>query len=252
MANTNLELYPYRESRQFEKYISQFIRIFKGFQYDADGSGRIERVPVYYGAMDRIVAGILSKNDVHQNKRIPLMAVNLSAINLDTTGARPRVHRDNLANIASSKPAKERVIVNRLVGPSFVMDMELAIYASSTVELFNIVEQILLIFNPRVTISIEDNAKAGNTITEVSLESLQDEIQYPLGTEKRIIQMTMNFSMPVRLNYPSDLSGEIIKQIHTNIIADDESNVKDTIGELEDELDTEIGEEEEGGNENGG
>jgi hypothetical protein len=224
-----MELYPYRESKQFEKYISQFARIFKGFQYDS-GDGVIKRIPVVYGSMDRIVAGILSKNDVHQNNRLPIMAVNMTGINMDTTGRRPKHHIDSVPNIADPDTSTRKVS-NRLIAPAFIMDMELSIYASSTVELFNIVEQILLIFNPRITIKVDTNASSGNYLTEVMLESIQNEIQYPMGAEKRIIQLGMTFSVPVRLNYPHDLQDTIIRQIHTNVIDDnnDESIVEDVI-----------------------
>jgi hypothetical protein len=209
-----MELYPYLETRQFEKYISQFARIFKGFQYDK-GDGEEFRIPVVYGGMSRIVAGILSKNDVHQNNRLPMIAVNMTGINMDQLGKRPRTHVDSVANVAVQGSTK---VVNRLVGPAFVMDMEVSIYASSNLELFNILEQILLIFNPRVTIKVDTNMSSGNFLTEASLESIQKEIQYPLGTERDIVSLSMNFSVPVRLNYPKEIQDTIIKKITQNVI----------------------------------
>lgn len=224
-----MELYPYREGRQFERYISQFARIFKGFQYDS-GDGVIKRIPVVYGNMSRIVAGILSKNDVHQNNRLPIMAVNMSAVNLDATAKRPKHHIDAVSNIAQPDPSLRKAS-ERLIAPGFIMDMELSIYASSTTELFNILEQILLIFNPRITIKIDTNVASGNYLTEVSLESITPELQYPMGSEKNIIQLSLNFAMPIRLTYPHDLQDSIIQQINTNIVDDnnDQSILEDQI-----------------------
>lgn len=224
-----MELYPYREGKQFERYISQFARIFKGFQYDS-GDGVIKRIPVVYGNMSRIVAGILSKNDVHQNNRLPIMAVNMSAVNLDTTAKRPKNHIDSVPNIAQPDPSL-RKFSERLIAPGFIMDMELSIYASSTTELFSILEQILLVFNPRITVKVNTNVVSGNFLTEVSLESIAQEFQYPMGTEKNIIQLSLNFSMPVRLTYPHDLQDTLIKQINTNIIDgnNDESILEDQV-----------------------
>ena len=224
-----MELYPYREGRQFERYISQFARIFKGFQYDS-GDGVIKRIPVVYGNMSRIMAGILSKNDVHQNNRLPIMAVNMSAVNLDATARRPKHHIDTVSNIAQPDPSLRKAS-ERLIAPGFIMDMELSIYASSTTELFNILEQILLIFNPRITIKVGTNVASGNYLTEVSLESITPELQYPMGSERNIIQLSLNFSMPIRLTYPHDLQDSIIQQINTNII--DENNDKSI---LEDQI----------------
>ena len=224
-----MDLYPYLETRQIEKYISQFARIFKGFQYDS-GDGEEARIPVVYGGMSRIVAGILSKNDVHQNKRLPMIAINMTGLNLDQLGKRPRVHIDSVSNIANTD-INNRKVVNRLVGPSFVMDMETTIIASSKLELFNILEQILLVFNPRVTINVDTNMVSGNYITEVALESIQNEIQYPLGTEKDVVSMSLTFSVPIRLNYPRELQDTIIKSITQNIIDGDngESIIEETI-----------------------
>lgn len=219
-----MELYPYLETRQFEKYISQFARIFKGFQYDA-GDETPTRIPVVYGSMSRIVAGILSKNDTHQNNRLPMMAVNMTGINLDPLGKRARTHIDSVVNISKADTQK---VVNRLIGPSFIMDMELSIYASSKIELFNIVEQILLVFNPRVTIRVDTNMSSGNFLTEVILESIQNEIQYPLGTERDVVSMNMTFSMPIRLNYPRELQDILITKITQNVI--DGNNDESVIG----------------------
>jgi len=46
---------------QIRRYVTQFMRIFIGFQYKT-GDGELRHVPVMYGDMTRQVAAIIKEN----------------------------------------------------------------------------------------------------------------------------------------------------------------------------------------------
>jgi ribosomal protein L5 len=209
-----MKLYPYRSNKQFETYISQFMRVFSGFQYNL-GEGNLKRVPVVYGNMSRVVASILNKKDSFTNNQVPMMAVNMTSLEMNPEGKRSPRHIESIANIANQDPTT-RMAVTRIIGPSFKMLMEVSIYAESNEEMFDIMEQILLVFNPRVTINVGKNATQGAYITEISLTGINSEVQYPMGMDKRVVMNTLTFDVPVRLNYPTDIS-EIINDISMNV-----------------------------------
>lgn len=215
--------YTYRYDAQFERYIEQFLRAFSGFQTqdgvdrDSDGELDTHRVPVVYGAMDRIVASILNKRETFTNQKIPIIAANLNGITPNPEEKRATAHVDHISNEALNLPDGIKA-VERIQGPPFIMNMEINILASSTTELFQIVEQILLIFNPRLTIQVDTDGYNPDYLSEITLESIDPDIQYPMGTESRTVALGMSFTVPVRLRYPKSLTGGIIHEIRSRIL----------------------------------
>lgn len=221
-----MELYPYSgDGKQFKTYISQIMRVFSGFQVEANTDGELQRVPIVYGGMSRIVASILSKDqDKFTNNRIPLMAINLVGIEPDAMGKRSPRHEDDVANLMVT--GKERKFSSRIIAPSFIMNFELAVYADSTSQLFEIIEQIFLLFNPRITINVDANVTSGSYLSEITLTSISPDIQYPLGQEKQTVMMQMSFNCPIRLKFPYNSDRDlIIKKITQNMFDGADNNI---------------------------
>jgi len=225
--------YPYLESRQFERYLSQFMRIFSGFQtqdgVERDGTRNLKRVPVVYGNMSRITAHMLKKGDKYINQKIPVIAVNLESIEVNNEARRSHQHIEEFSNIKTN-PSNPRTI-QRLLGPPFLLNLSVSIYASSTVELFDIVEQILLIFNPRITLSVDSRALNADHITEIELTNINSELQYPMGMEQQVVVYSLGFQVPVRLRYPvntnADSPASFIQQIRWRIFEDSSETLLD-------------------------
>lgn len=222
-----MSLYPYRESKQLKTYIGQFMRVFSGFQMPTslkkDGTPEsLKRIPVVYGTMDRITASVMSKNQDHfTNFRIPIIAVNMEGIELDNVNKMPRTHIDTVASPDRTGGYE------RLMGIPMIMNMTVDILASSNEELFGILEQILLIFNYRVTIQIDNKAVNANYLTEITLASVDNQIQYPLGGDKRVCSMGLRFTVPVKLRYPSSENIKIIDTIRENIYTESSDTIPD-------------------------
>jgi len=217
-------VYEYRRGDQLEKYIGQFMRIFSGFQVEdgveRNGTKNRKRVPVVYGNMSRITASIMTNRDHLSATTLPIMAANMIGLSPDPNNKKTPHHRDERSMRAGTNNTRYDVI-DRLTGPAFLMNMELSVYASSTTELFDIIEQILLIFNPRVAIQTSSSVVDSSYITDVSLVEIRPEIQYPMGTESQVIVMTLVFELPVRLKYPQGFNDKIIEQIVQNVKTSD-------------------------------
>jgi hypothetical protein len=223
-------LYPYRNGEQFKKYIGQFMRVFSGFQVKdgvaRGGEVRTKRVPVVYGSMSRVVANVLTKKSRFVAASVPVLAVNMTGIQVDQENKPNPYHTDKVSkHMIGSNDTLERKL-----GPAFILPMDVSIYASSTTELFEILEQILLIFNPRVTIQVDTDAHNADYITDITLVGIQPEIQTPLSTQKEVIMLTLNFEVPVRLRYPHGIDTDsVILEITNNIIDESEEIVLTTI-----------------------
>lgn len=229
------QVYPYRYNKQFARYIGQFMRVLSGFQVqdgvERDGEFLTTRVPVVYGGMSRIVASILNKRDKLNGPVLPLIGVNLQGIEIDPLNRRSAVHRDEISAKHVDTPVGKKV-VQRIFGPSFNLSMDASIYASSTSELFQILEQILLIFNPRVRIQVDTDAFNSDFISEIILTGISPDIQYPMGTESTEVMMSLSFSIPARLNYPKGHNDNIVQTITSNIKEGDEDINNDILQDI--------------------
>jgi len=223
-----MALYEYRKGEQIERYIAQFMRVFSGFQVrdgvERDGAYLTKRVPVVYGNMSRIVASIINKRDHMTNQTVPIMAANMVGLTPDPNNKKSPHHRDTRSMHVTNNQLYD--VVDRLSGPAFIMNMELSVYASSTTELFDIVEQILLIFNPRVTIQTSSQMLNSSYITDIALTGIQPEIQYPMGMESPIAMMALVFEVPIRLNYPQGTNDKIILNITENVKTTDNQHIE--------------------------
>jgi len=224
-------MYPYKYNRQFERYLSQFKRVLSGFQVQdgvlRDGSYNTRRVKVVYGSMSRVVASIFNKT-TFTNHTLPLIGMHLTSIEKDTQNKRNYHHVDH---VAYTDQYGERQAYSRLTGPAFNLMVDVDIYASSHDEMFEIMEQILLIFNPRVTIQVDNHLLNSDYLTEIILESISNDVNYPTGTERQVVQQSLTFRLPIRLSYPMDMDANVIQTIISNIVVDSEDGV-DVIDEL--------------------
>ena len=90
------------------------------------------------------------------------MACTLTSIEIDVNQRKSRKHIDAMVD---GEIGNE--VLYRLVGTPLVLNYDLAIICSSTTELFQLLEQILLVFNPRVTINVDDKKENASYITEI-------------------------------------------------------------------------------------
>lgn len=215
--------YPFFYHEQFRKYIEQFLRIFSGIQVqygvDRDGDGQLDtkKVPVFYGDMERIVATVLNERNPYHNVNVPLMTGYLSGIELDSQRRKNKFYTDSV--IIKDKDGERRV-VRRLMGVPYKMNMSLSILAANRTQMLQILEQILVIFNPYITIQKSDSIEDWAYLSKVELVSVGSESTYPTGTNEQLLIYTLQFVVDVYLTFP--------KQDHDKLIHDIDVTIRDT------------------------
>lgn len=248
----------YYYDKQLRKYILQFMAIFSGLQVsvgrrktddvvinrDCEGNETTEpvvleealiSVPIHYGGKDRVVAAILAENTQNKPLRLPLMSAYARGIDFNAQFATGLQTSRRQSYLPTGGIIPDDVEVVRQLKPvPYKLTMELAVYASNTDQHFQIMEQILMLFDPQMQIQTTDALFDWTKITHVKLESVNFDQNYPSGTDPRIIQSTLTFSMPVWLSAPADVRKEFVEKIYARIGAvSDLSSSEQIIAELD-------------------
>ena len=210
-------VYPYRSGKQIRKLIGQFARVFSGFQVQ-DGVGHdgespvLYRVPVMAASTDRVVTAMLNNNSYFKNNReLPIISVSCSNVSLNPQRRQNTHHRD-VINTGNGHEQTERII-----GVPIVMTMEVGLLCSSKDELYDLLEQIVLLFNPSMAITLSSDANNLSHTAEVFISNIQDESTIPLGSSSAINQKTLTFEFKTNINYPHGTYNAIIEQIEVNV-----------------------------------
>lgn len=206
--------YTYFYNGQIKNYISQFMRIFSGIQVKSK-AGDIRTCHMYYGDMERVVANVLFKEQTFQNERLPLMSAWLTQIDINQEARKSRLHVDNV--VRTRENDGQKVVSSRLMSVPYKATMDLYMYTSSNDEMLQLQEQILLLFNPDLTIQTNDNLMDWSYLTRVELVSTANEENFPASTDARVLNTTFTFTFDIWLDFPAQEYSGIIEQIYLNI-----------------------------------
>lgn len=226
MANN----YTFYYQEAYRDYILQFMRLFSGFQVeynrddDNDSIKDKKTCPVFYGAMDRIVANVLHKEGVSTSTSMPIMSAVMTGIELNPENRRSNYHEENVSRIRSSDNAN--VVNQKVMGVPYKMSMDLSIYTTSTDQMFQLLEQIMIMFNPKLSIQKSDNILDWTYLTEIELVGVNQETNIPAGVDDRMIIWSLSFLMDIWLDYPMKESTNVINEIITTI----KDNTNDSAG----------------------
>jgi hypothetical protein len=170
-------------------------------------------VPITVGNRDRVVAAIQAGNTQNKPFSLPIMAAAITSLSLSPTRKGVGVvDRRVFLPAGSIYPDDLRTVV-RVMPIPYVLGMDLSIYASNTHQMHQILEQLLMLFDPVLQIQTSDSAFDWTKITTVELVGINNEENYPPGGDRRIIQWTLNFSVPIYISAPIDVKDELIRKI---------------------------------------
>ena len=220
---------------QVRRYVTQFMRIFIGFKYKTGGDVPEERhVPVMYGDLTRQVAGIIKDNSENKLSTVPRIACYISGLELDTSrlsdysfvsklSVREREYTvNNLGERTYGSAQGGGYTVERLMPTPFKLTLKAEIWTSSTDQKLQLLEQILVLFNPSLEIQTTDNYIDWTSISVVDLNSVNFSSRtIPQGTESEIDICTLEFQTPIWISPPAKVKKlGIIKNIIMNVFGE--------------------------------
>ena len=229
----------YHYDSQFRDYIIQFMAVFSGLQVsvgenDFEKQSKLIDVPIRYGSMDRVVAAIKSDNTTNKPVRVPTMSAYLSGIQMNPEARKGVGVVERRTFLQAGRSFPEGLQVTEMQQPvPYMAVFSLSIFTSNTDQHYQILEQILTLFNPMIQIQTSDDYQDWKRITTVELLDVGLEEQWPSGTESRVIQTTLTFQVPIYLAPPTLIRRNYIASIKMRIdLAMEGQNVGDIVGDV--------------------
>jgi len=229
---------------QIRRYITQLVRLFSNFSYK-DGDGKIVQVPVMYGDITRQVGHILRDNSENKIPSAPRMAVYITGLEQDRT-------RTSDSSFTSKVHIRERAYdednneylntqgknytVERIMPSPYTLAVNVDMWTTNTDQKLQIMEQLLMLFNPSLEIQTTDNYIDWSSLTTVELTNISfSNRTIPIGTESDIDVAQLGFTTPIYLNMPAKVKK---LGIITNVVMSifDESKGTINLGESTPEL----------------
>jgi hypothetical protein len=191
------------------RYLTQTIRVFSEFTVRY-GDGTLHRVPVGYGDGDRQTTSVIRQNSENTLNSIPRISIYIYGLDLD---------RDRLADstFVSKKSIRERDIngnaytnnrgrnytIERVMPTPFKLTMKVDIWSANTDQKLQILEQILVLFNPSLEIQSTDNYIDWTSISVLNLDSVAwTSRSVPVGNDSPIDIATLTVDSPIWISPP--------------------------------------------------
>lgn len=220
---------------QIRRYVVQIIRMLSGFQYQTS-DGIIKSVPVMFGDMSKQAASILNQNSENAVQTVPRIAVYITGLELDRSRLRDQTFVSKMhireRDIDEStgeylRTPGNNFTIERLMPTPYKLSVKADIWASNTEQKLQILEQILVFFNPSLEIQTTDNYVDWSSLSVVNLNDITySSRSIPVGTDDQPDIATLNFDTPIWISAPAKVKKlGVITNIITNIF--DESNIID-------------------------
>lgn len=207
---------------QLRSYMYQFVSIFYGLRVRT-GKGECDEeqfisVPVVIGHKDRVVAALMAGNTSNRTISLPTIAVHLQGLSLAPERRRtPGIVDQRVSMPVGGVFPDDLRTVKRAMPVPYNAELELSIYTSNTDQMHQILEQVLVLFNPDLQIQKSEGPFDWTRITRVELTGISNEENYPSGTDRRIVQWTLTFDMPIYLSIPMGVRDDLVRKIIVRI-----------------------------------
>jgi hypothetical protein len=219
---------------QIRRYITQTIRVFSNFVVKY-GDGTLVRIPVMYGDADRQVASIVRQNSENKINSVPRISVYVNELSLDRTRLSDssfvgKVHfRERGIQV---DPTTERntynqsqgrnYTVERVMPTPFKLSMKIDIWAANTDQKLQILEQILVLFNPSLELQTTDNYIDWTSLTTLELFDVHwSSRTVPVGNDSPIEVATLTVNTPIWISPPAKVKHlGVITKIITSFYQD--------------------------------
>ena len=218
---------------QIRRYVTQFMRVFIGFKYQA-GDGEQRQIPVMYGDLTRQVASIIKDNSENKMPTVPRIACYITNIEMDTDRLsdptfvskihiRERRFTDAGGTREYTGAQGGSYTVERLLPTPFKLKMKADIWTSNTDQKLQLLEQILVLFNPSLELQTTDNYIDWTSLSAMYLTStVFSSRTIPQGAESDIDICSLEFEMPVYISPPAKVKKlGIVQSIVANVFTEE-------------------------------
>lgn len=202
---------------QIRRFLLQFTRIFTNFQveygYDTEGALALLRVPIRYGDASRQAQTVLQNNSASSLPSTPLMTFYITNLTyarervqepyfVDKTSVRQRYWDETTESYETTQG--NAFTIERLMPVPYTLELQLDLWTSNTNQKFQLLEQILTLFNPALEIQSTDNFLDWTSLSVVELTGVTwSSRTIPIGTEDPIDICSLKFELPIWITSPA-------------------------------------------------
>jgi hypothetical protein len=197
---------------QIRRYVGQVIRMLSGFKYKA-ADGKLTTIPVAYGDMTRQVASIIRDNSENKLPSAPRIAVYITGVALDRNRLSDATHvsKVHIRERAISEDGTEYLnsqglnyTVERIMPTPYKLTVKADIWSTNTDQKLQILEQIMMLFNPSLEIQTTDNYVDWTSLSVVEMiDIVFSSRSIPVGIDSDIDVATLTFETPIWISMPS-------------------------------------------------
>lgn len=200
---------------QIRRFVIQAIRLLSNFQvrFGTEDNATLYRVPVVYGDSSRQAQAIINRNSANKIPPAPQISVYISNLQY----ARERVQDPTFVDRASIRtraydPVTDSYLnrqgnaysVERLMPVPYSLTLKADIWTSNSDQKFQLMEQILSLFNPALEIQSTDNYLDWSSLSYMEQTSMTwSSRSIPQGTDDQIDIATIEFTLPIWLSSPA-------------------------------------------------
>lgn len=238
---------------QVKRYLTQFMRIMSNFSVKS-ANGKLTRVPVIYGDMNRQAAQIVRKNSENTIPSAPFIACYIKDLQFDKARiqdptfvskvqVREREYDPNTGEYLNTQGAN--YTVERIMPTPYLVSFAADIWTTNTDQKLQLFEQIAVLFTPSLELQTTENYIDWTSISVLTLTGQSwSSRTVPQGLDQDIDIMTMNFESHVWITPPAKIKklGIITKiitsafSVNQGVISSDFSNANAVLDSLGDDL----------------
>jgi len=214
---------------QIRRYITQVVRVFSNFVVRY-GDGTLVRIPVMYGDADRQVASIIRNNSENKINSVPRISVYVTALALDrerlsdsTYIGKVNVRERGIDPTTGeyNQTSGRNYTVERIMPTPFKLTLKVDIWSSNTEQKLQILEQVLVLFNPSLELQTTDNFIDWTSLTVLNLNDIAwSSRTVPVGVDTPIEIGTLTLETPIWISPPAKVKHlGVITKIITSMYA---------------------------------
>lgn len=213
---------------QIRKYLTQFMRILGGFSVktgkDRNGVESYIQVPVRYGDINRMAAHIMKNQSENAINTVPFISCYITDLQISAERRHNPTHINKVQVYEKKYDSATGEYLEGEVGNTYTVErympvpydltVQVDVWTSNTVQKLQIVEQLLVLFNPSINLKTNDNPFDWTNLTYTELVNVVWSVrQIPSGTDDIIDVTALNFTLPIFLNPPAKVKRQTL--IHT-------------------------------------
>ena len=246
-------MHAYFYDNQVRRYIQQFIRLFSGFNVEMGkkdfGETVYQTVPVRYGDISRMAGHVLKENSENFMSSVPFISCYITEMSIaperranhnytNTVQLAEKrignpVHTDEGIDMEPNRYQDGEIgntySVTRYMAVPYDLTFNVDIWTSSTEQKLQLLEQILVLYNPSINIHTNSNIADWTTLSYVELiGTTWSSRSIPQGIDEQLEISTLTFNVPIFISPPAKVQRQslihtIINRIHdvdTNAVID--------------------------------